>query len=79
MQVHVRYSFDKIFLSVWNFFCERDTLFSQKVSSQMSDWVLNLPVFYKPVLTNSANIHKKLLVPEPFFDKIARSRSANSF
>ena len=45
----------------------------------MSDWVLNLPVFYKPVLTNSANIHKKLLVPEPFFDKIARSRSANSF
>lgn len=61
------------------FFAKRDTLFSQKVSSQMSDWVLNLPVFYKLVLTNSANIHKKLLVPEPFFDKIARSRSANSF
>ena len=59
-------------------FLQKETLFSQKVSSQMSDWVLNMSVFCKPVLTNSANIHRKLLVPVPFFDKIARFRSANS-
>ena len=59
-------------------FLRKETLFSQKVSSQMSDWVLNMSVFCKPVLTSSANIHRKLLVPVPFFDKIARFRSANS-